>query len=822
MFYQLKIAFRNLRRNGVSSVINVLGLSLGITSCLVIFLITRHELSFDTFHPDKERIYRLVSERERQGQITRRTGMLDPMVGPVRQEITGLETVSVLYNYSAKVRITEGNNEKLFEAPRYRVDQAGIVVTDPWYFDIFHYDWLAGNQALLNEPFMVVLTGTQARKYFGDMPYSDYIGKEITYGNALHVTVAGIVKEWERNTDFIFTDFISTASVPGSELKDAIDMNAWGMWNSSTQLFVKLAPGVEPETVEAQFPAWMEKYVMKGGTEIKFTMQLQPLSDIHFNTELTDDYSQKAHLPTLYGLMALAAFILIIAACNFINLSTAQSLQRAREIGIRKVLGGSRDNLVMQFLGETFVVTLFAVLLSLLTIYPILHAFRSYMPQGVSFGWTQPFTWLFLLGVVVLTTLLAGFYPARMLSGGLPVDIMKGSATHKGSSRNLLRKSLIVFQFTISLVFIICTLVVGDQIHYLMNKDMGFDKDAIVTIRMWGNREVLTSKVSQFPYVGRISVHTAPPAAKGHSGTVFKSNIDGEEREVRGAIEFCDENFIPLYGLRLIAGRNLLPSAYMKEFVVNESFARQLGFNNPQDAVGQFITSGQWDFLPEGEATPAGQRQAQIVGVVADFHLTPLYDQIRPMGISATTQAGRTMSVKLATTGKSIGDISRILADMENAWKEANPGERFEYAFYDDTIASFYKKEQKTAKIIIAVMAMAIFISCMGLFGLAMFTTKQRTKEIGIRKILGASMASILAILSGGFLKLVGIAVLIASPVAWYAMNRWLEGFAYHVPVHWWIFILAGILAVAIALITISLQTIKVARTNPVKAIKSE
>jgi len=783
-------------------------------------LIVRHELSFDTFHPDKERIYRLVSERGPEGNTVVRPGMLNPMLVPLRDEITGAESIVITYAYYDKVRIAGEQGEKYFEASRYGIDPLEIIVTDPAYFDIFQYEWLAGSPASLDQPFMVALTKEKAFKYFGDLPVDEYIGKTITYGNALNVMVAGIVKSWGKNTDFIYTDFISYASIPGSELKNQINLNAWGMWDSRTQVFVKTLPGVKPATLEAQFPAWAEKYIqMSPNTTLKLV--LQPLSDIHFNTNIASDFMRPAHLPTLYGLMGIALFILIIAACNFINLSTAQSLQRSKEIGVRKVLGGKRKTIIIQLLGEALLVTLFAAILSLALARLLIDLFHSFVPQGLTLGLAQPFTWLFLLAIILCTTLLAGFYPAKVSSGASPVSILKGISQQAGS-KSLLRKSLIVFQFTISLILIICTLVVGNQIHYLLNKDLGFAKDAILNIRLSAGsrntREVLVEKFKQYPYVKMVSIHTAPPSAKGHSGTVFKYQTNSEEREIIGAIEFCDENFIPLYELQLVAGRNLLPSSYMKEFVVNETFARQLGFNNPQDAIGQLIMSGQLDRLPEQEPAPSGARLIQIVGVASDFHLLPLYDRIGPIAMSATTQITRTISIKLVNSV----NMKQVIAEITKTWKENNPYERLEMTFYDDAIATFYEKEQKTAQIISAAMLMAIFISCLGLFGLAVFTSKQRTKEIGIRKILGASTIQILTLLSGGFIKLVFIAALIASPIAWYAMSKWLDGFAYRIPLHWWIFIAACALAMLIALATISLQTFKVARSNPVNAIKTE
>ena len=517
-----KTAWRYLIRNRVSSIINMLGLSLGITCCLVIFMIIRRELSFDNFHPDKERIYRLVSERGPQDNIVKRPGMLNPMLEPLRDEITGLETIAVTYLYEDKVRVTNGLGEKLFAAPRYGIDPFEVIITHPAYFEIFQYEWLAGSPASLNDPCMVVLTADKAFKYFGDLPVEEYIGKEIKYGDAILALVAGIVKPLGKNTNFIYTDFISCVTIPGSELKDRIDMNAWGLWNYGTQIFTKLLPDVEPANVEAQFPAWADKYISPGPNTV-LKLSLQPLTDIHFNTSVKDDYMQQAHLPTLYGLMAIAAFILIIAACNFINLSTAQSMQRTREIGVRKVLGGKRINLITQMLGETLLVTSSAAFFSLLLATMLIDLFHSFVPPGLAFGLLLPSTWLFLLAVIVCTTLLAGIYPANLLSRVSPVTIING-ATHRGAPKSLLRKLLIVFQFIISLVLIICTLTVGNQIHYMLNKDLGFDnKEAIINIRInriGNNREALAGKIKQFPYVEMVSIHTAPPAHTSHNSTV--------------------------------------------------------------------------------------------------------------------------------------------------------------------------------------------------------------------------------------------------------------------------------------------------------------
>ncbi len=811
-----KITWRYLAKNKTSSIINVLGLSLGVASCLIIFLIIRHELSFDTFHPDKERIYRVYGERTHQGKTSLSTGMSPATSLAIRDEVTGVETAAFFYNYQVKVSVPEQGEYKQFNEPRSGVDPAEIVVAEPQYFDIFQYHWLAGNPVTFTEPSVVILTANKAKKYFGDIPYDQMLGRELIYDNALTVNVAGIVADWNKKTDFTFTDFISMATVPGSVLKGQLDRDA----DNTMQVYVKLSKDATFDAVADQFPSFVGRH-FKPVQDMKVSIFLQPLADVHFNTKLRDVYSHPVHQFILYGLTAIAVFILVIAACNFINLSTAQSLQRGKEVGIRKVLGSSRKKLMAQFLNETLLITIVAVIISLLAARPLLSLFGSFVPQGISLELGQPFTWLFLLAITICTTLLAGFYPAKVLSSALPLDSIK-SATHKGSSRNWLRKSLIVFQFTISLVFIICTIIIGDQIHYMMSKDMGFDKDAIVHVEMKGNLQVMAEKIRQLPYVEDVSLHQETPAADQHNFTRFSATMSGVKQDYFCSFERCDENFIPLYGIKLVAGRNVLPSEYMKEFVVNEAFVRQLGYQNPEDAIGQMLTAGIWDQLPDGASVPEGQRQAPIVGVVADYHLSSLHSEIVPICISASNQKIYTMSVKLSTQGKSAGETKQILADFGKVWKEINPNEQMELAFFDDTIASFYENERKTEQIISISMFMAIFISCMGLFGLAVFMTKQRTKEIAIRKVLGARIGHILILLSNDFLKLILVAVIIASPIAWYAMSHWLNDFAYHVPVRWWIFILAGVFAIVVALATICAQSLKAAMANPVKAIKSE
>lgn len=796
--------------------INVLGLSLGICACLIIYLITSFELSYDTFNPDREHIYRIVASlRNASGVENNEAGTIPALPVTMRNELAGFESVTAFYNYAFKVTILDGKFPKKFEASREISD---IVITDPQYFDIFKYKWLAGNAATaLKEPFKVVLTENKAKIYFGDISLQSIIGKEVIYQDSLHLTVSGIVKDLGKNSDFIFKDFISFATIQQSFLKSYFDLQRWTFWDSNSQGYVKLAKGVTPAQIVKQFPAFVKAHV-KIPPGFKTELLLQPLADVHFNSAYQDTYTRKAHLPTLYGLMGIAVFILIIAVINFVNLSTAQSLRRAKEVGVRKVLGSSKLSLTIQFLTETFLVTIAAILVSVIIANPVIAAMQNLIPQGVALNLFEPSVLVFLIAVTIFTALLAGIYPARVLSAYLPAISLKGQGAQMPNGKIYLRKTLIVFQFTVSLVFIIGTVAIGRQIHFILNKDLGFNKDAIITTHVgWSGSNdklnVFADKIKQLSGVLLVSQHRVTPAAYGHPGTYVKYNGTHGEVKLDGtSFETCDENYVPLFGLKIIAGRNLMHTDTLQEFLVNESFAKALGFKHPADAIGKTILTG----------VDIKDSERPIVGVIKDFHSVSLHETIEPFFMGSVKDSEKTISIKLATKGKNADDLKMTIAQIEKASKEIYPNEKFVYKLFDEQIAGFYDKEQKTSQLMSIAMGIAIFISCMGLFGLATFTAEQRVKEIGVRKVLGASAANIVAMMSKDFISLVVIAIFIASPIAWYAIYNWLQGFAYRVDISWWIFLLSGLSAVIIALVTISFQSVKAALANPVKSLRSE
>ncbi len=831
-----KIAWRNLLKNKASSVINVVGLSVGISACLVIYLITSFELSYENFHPGKERIYRAVTDMDNnEGGLFHRPVISYSSAFFIRNQFTGVDKVADFFSYYFKVTVPVKNeNSKLFDVPDASKDPSDMIITEPQFFDIFKYDWLAGNAATaLNEPFKVVLTESKARVYFGSLRPDEIMGKEVIYNDSLRLTVSGIVKDLGKNTNIIFNDFISFSTINASFLNNSPgfqDVADPGKWRHTDfgQVYIKLSKGTTPAEFEAQTPSLIKKLkgVMGASTGFKLRIGLQPISDIHFNADYSQDfYSRQVSLPTLYGLMGIAAFILIIASINFVNLSTAQSIRRAKEIGIRKVLGSGRISIGLQFLGEAFLLVCFAVILSVIIINPALGAFRSFIPDGVTFNLLSPSVIVFLLLITIVTVLLAGFYPAKVLSSYLPALSLKGTGAQLLNEKGYLRKTLIVFQFTVSLLFIIGTIIIGQQVHFMLNKSLGFNKDAIITINTSDNysrdkKYVFAESLKEIPGIEKVSVSQEPPETNGTRGGLLVCKDMGTQIQ-QAVARAGDENYIPLYGLKIVAGRNFrVPQGKdsLTEFLINETCAKQLGFKRPADAIGHTVQTGYFR-QSQFHAINTGS----VAGIVADFNAQPLNSSMSPVSILASKDLYYgTVNVKLATYGKQITDFNAAIGGIEKKWKEVYPNEKLTYSFYDKTIASFYDEQQKASQIMNAAMLVAILLSCMGLFGLAAFTAEQRTKEIGIRKVLGASVADITSMLSKEFIKLVLVAIVIASPIAWYFMHNWLQGFAYRIEISWWVFIMSGIGAVLITLLTISFRAIKAAIANPVKSLRTE
>ena len=804
----LIIAWRGLLRNKLHSFINVLGLSIGISACLVIFILVRYEFSFDKNHFDGDRIYRLYSEFAGDIAGTNR-GVPAPAATSIANELTGIESIAAFQTFSAPVSVNQSNEKKNFEL------QDKIILAGPEYFSVFSgYDWVVGTPTQsLSKPFQVVLTESKARKYFGFENARDAIGHEIHYRDSLVVTVSGILRDNLYNTDLDFTDFISFSTIKRSWLNNNFGLDDWTSTNSSSQLFVKLLPGVTQDSFEPQLKSLDALYAQHSTGNWKIKFHLQPLSDLHFNTELEifDHSRAPANRFTLRLLSGLAVVILLIAAINFINLETALAIKKAKEVGIRKVMGSTRIKLVANFMMQSVIISVMAVGVSIPLSMLVISGFTEFVPEGAHFQF-DAFIVLFLLGSVVCVSFLAGFYPAFSLSGFKPVQALKNQTGVNGSRSSILRKGLIVFQFSFAQLLILATLIIGSQIRYMLNKDLGFSKEAVVyVLTPWwedvGKVGLLKNEWSQFPEIEAFSLGGQPPAYPGYSSGTLKFNNGKEELHHNVFRKYGDTSFLNVYGLKLLAGRNLIKSLAGKEFIVNETYARLLGFENPEDAIDKVIINGTQD-IP-------------IVGVVKDFHFQSLHKKIEPLVIYIQENNSRCIGMRFASA--SVGaDISKVFEKMDQSWKKIYPEQKPDYHFLDDTVAKFYEKEQRMSKLVNTATGIAIFISCLGLFGLASYTTVQRTKEIGIRKVLGATVDSIMVLLSMEFLKPVLISFVIAAPLSVYFAQPWLDDFAYHAKLGWYIFALTMLAALVLALLAVGHQAFKAASADPAESLKYE
>ena len=814
------VALRNFRRNKFFSLINIAGLAIGISASLVIYLIVQHEFNFDNFHKDGDRIYRVVSKMEFPDLTIHNSGVPVPTAKAARAEITGLETVThFITSYGSKVSVPLAGTK----SPAVFLNQPNIIYADDEYFKMFDYEWLAGSsQTALKDPFQVVLTESRAKAYFAFASPNDIIGREIIYDDSIKTTVAGVVKDLDKTTDFTFKEFMSRATIENTGLKEHWSWEEWGSINSNSQMFVKLKKETKPAQIEKQLAVLRNKHrerKKEGDDKDDTQHRLQALTDIHFNADYDAFDQRQAHKPTLYGLLAVASFLLLLGCINFINLTTAQAAQRAKEIGIRKTMGSGKGQLVLQFLSETLLLTLLATLLSVVITPWLIKIFSDFIPPGISFAsLNQPDAWFFLLGLIVIVTVLSGLYPAFVLTKFRPVIVLKNQA-YTGTSQTRkawLRKALTVTQFVIAQFLIIATLVVSKQVHYSLNKELGYKRKAIVNFNTRWNffsdqkdnrRFTLLQKLKTIPEIEKISLAGSAPASGNTSTTTMKFTSDKKLVETMVETKYADTGYFNLYGMKLVAGKNLQQSDTTKEFVINETYAKLLGFAKPGDAVGHLIERN---------------FQVPITGVIADFHTKSTHQAIKPLAFSSDANNSYTFHLALKPRGEDGEVWKRAMSKVEKAYKELYPEDDFKYEFYDESIANFYKTEQNISRLLKWSAGLCIFISCLGLLGLVIYITNTRTKEIGVRKVLGASVAQIVALLSKDFIALVLVAFLIAFPVAWWVMKNWLQDFVYRTSLSWWVFAVTGSGMVLIAMCILCIRTIKSAIENPVKSLRTE
>ncbi|MFT5752367.1 MAG: putative ABC transport system permease protein [Dokdonia sp.] len=810
----IKIAFRNLRKNVLFSLINIVSLSIGLSAAFVIGMMVYYDFTFDTFHPDRDRIYRVVSEFESPEGSFSNSGVPVPMYTATQEELTGIESATFFFRWTP-LKVQSDISDKSIKSPNF------VIFTEDDYFDIFQYEWLAGAPYdILSSPGAVVLTEDRAQQYFPNIPPSEVLGRTLTYNDSIQTVVKGVVANFTERTDIIFEEFVSKKTATFTDLKDEILGTNWDSTNSNSQVYVKIAANTSLENIQKQLDIVSVKYQDKETAEFgqKQNYATQPLSDIHFNEAYgIYDYSQEqASKTVLYGLGYIALFLLLLGSINFINLNTAQAVQRAKEIGIRKTLGSSRKQLIFQFLGETFLLTLIAGIISIFLSAWLFKIFADFIPNGLDFSIiSQPIILVFIVILIIIVTFFSGFYPGLVLSNFKPVRVLKGQQA-SGSGKSGLRKFLTVFQFTIAQVFIIATLLVGKQIHYIMKTDMGFKTDAIAYFYTpWSDttvdsREVLLNELQKIPKLSMMSLGGNPPASQGtHSNNVLYRK--GNE-EIRGNLQkiYGDSEYLELYNIKLIAGRKPLNDT-IEELVINEAAMSRFGFESPEEAVGKFFEMN--------------DRKHAIVGVMNNFNQRSLKSDIKPMafqgdlGRSWRTQF-RVIHIALPTGANA--NFKETLASVETAYASIYPESDFRLRFMDETIARFYTREKRLSTLLNWATGLSVLISCLGLLGLVIHTTERRTKEIGIRKVLGASLTQLNLLLCKDFLILVGLAFIIAAPLAWWGLNSWLQDFAYKTSLSWWIFVLSGLAMIVIALGIMSVRTFATALRNPVKSLRTD
>ncbi|GAB3025429.1 ABC transporter permease [Spirosoma pulveris] len=802
----IKISWRNLMKKKVFSFINIVGLAVGMTCCMLIAAFVTDELSYDRYPALANQIYRVELRLTENGGVTNFSNV-DGGVGPGIQ--AAFSDVQAATRVLPWAQVFMRYQDKQFK-------EQAIAMADSNFLEIFSIPLLEGNlKTALKEPGSIVVTKAFAQKYFGTAPA---MGKALLFGKGQEVRrVTGVIDKIPGNTHFHFDAFLSTADMPSKSL-------TWS--NVGFYTYLVLNKEADPKKLEAKFPQLVAKNVVpeiqrdmgvslaeaqKSVNTFRFT--LMPLTDIHLHSASKYELAANGDINSVYIFSILAVFILLLAIVNFTNLSTAGASSRSKEIGIRKVMGSVKTQLIKQFLIESTLLTFFALILAVFTVALLLPSFNMLAGKDISLNTLLSVkNALILLAFGGFVGILAGAYPAFLLSFSKITSVLKGGSAVQTSRRSSLRSGLVVFQFAVSGALIVATLVTYQQLHFMQNKKIGFDKDQVLVIQdsyMLGQNEpVFKQQLQKDSRVMEATLSANIPVGMSNmDGTIIYAKRENDKEahaEIPANIYHVDENYLKTLGMELKEGR-FFSKAFSTDFsavLINETAARDLGLGKTSPLGKTIVRSGQHEFT--------------IIGVVKDFHYASARQKIAPLMMLLGRNSGAII-VKIKAT-----DAAAVIASFRKQWDAFNPAAPFTYSFLDERFAFLYEAEQKTSQLFTVFAVISIVIACLGLFGLAAFTAEQRTKEIGVRKVLGASVGSIIALLSKDFLKLVLIAICLAVPVAWFAMNRWLQDFAYRIDLEWWVFALAGVLAVAIALLTISFQSIKAALMDPVKSLKTE
>jgi putative ABC transport system permease protein len=803
----LKTAFRSLLKNKGFTTLNVLGLTLGVATCLLIVFYVLDELSYDRYNVKGDRIYRINNLVKFGGNENVYAASPAPTALALKNDFPEIEQV-VRFQNAGRIRVKKGS--------QYIQEDRGVF-TDSSLFTVFTLPMIEGDPVnALRDPHSVVITEQTAKKYFNR---TNVVGQVLLIDENIAYTITGVIRDLPAQSHFQFDFFLSVSTLPSSR------EDAWLTNNFNT--YVLLKTGADPARLEAKLPGFIRKYM---GPQLQdvlhvtfdafeqrgnyYRFSLFPLTRIHLESNSADDLAPNGNIEYVYIFSAIALFILLIACINFMNLSTARSANRAREVGVRKVLGSPRKYLIAQFLTESVMVTMAGAILAVVAAWALLPLFNILSGKELTvsahlFGRLLPVLLVFAL----IIGCLAGSYPAFFLSAFQPIDVLKGKLA-SGFKGGRLRSFLVVFQFAISLFLITSTLVVYQQIKYIQSRDLGYSRDHVLVVH---NTESLGSQASSFKQeikqlsgVDNATLTSALPTADfGNATSFFEDRALDQKRAVHSQRWSVDEDYLGTLGIKLKSGRNFsrqMPTD-STAVIINEAAAKLLSYANP---LNQPVYAPGDNFLKKIITY-------HIIGVIKDFNFRSLRQNTTPLALILDNDRGA-LSIRL----RAGANIPALLEQVRDKWKELSPNQEFAYSFMEEDFDGLYRAEQRMGKIFISFSSLAILIACLGLFGLVAYAAEQRTREIGIRKVLGAGVSSIVRMLSKDFIRLVLLAILIASPLAWLAMHKWLQGFAYRIEISWWVFIVAGVIALLIALLTVCFQTLKAAMANPVNSLKTE
>ncbi|HMI79363.1 MAG TPA: ABC transporter permease [Ferruginibacter sp.] len=802
----LKIAFRSIARHKGYAAINITGLAVGMAACLLLFLVVRYEVGYDKFQPNYNRIYHVVTQDKYADGITYNSGIPVPALEAMRLEVPNAVFAGINSIYGGQVTVG-GTNENTFTDKKF-IETYGMFFCEPQFFQVFDYKWLTGTAAVLKEPNSAVLTKKMAEKYFGS--WQEATGKFVKLDNAITLKVSGILEDVKEHSDFPLGILISFETLKRNGENYNYNATSWGSTSSNFQVFALLKDKAAAATVNQQLVKFSKDHYLARGSGVSVKSHfVEPLSNLHFDNRFESFGNHVTSKSTLWTLSLIGIFIIIMACINFINLATAQAVGRSKEVGIRKVLGSSRKQLFLQVMGETGIVVTIAGIAAIgiaLACLPLIKHVASITEQLSLLNIETVF---FLAAVIIVVTLFSGLYPSLILSGFKPALALKNKITSAKVGGISLRRGLVVTQFAISQVLIIGTIVAISQMNFVQRADLGFNKEAVLLLSgnadssVIAKQDAFKQKLLQTPGIQSVSFSSDAPSSDNNWSTNFAFD-HRDDQKFQLSIKLADEDYFKTFGLEFLAGRVYAKSDTIREVVINETLVKKLGLKDPGDAIGKDIRMGRSPWT-------------QVVGVVKDFKTSSLRESVRPLVIGPRNKYYSLTAIKLRSS-----NIPQTQADVQSAWDSFFPEYAYTNSFMEENINNFYQQENQLSLLYKIFAILALLISSLGLYGLVSFMAVQKTKEVGIRKVLGASVGNIVYLFSKEFTILISIAFVIAAPLAYFMMKSWLQDFEYRIELGVGVFIIAVMISVTIAWATVGYKAVKAAIANPVKSLRTE